>query len=249
MTQDFYDKVAKKFGNYTTPARYIQEFTSGEPEKIFKEKLLELSGKEKTVLDSGCGDGRFTLEIAPHYKKVIGNDISKLMLEAAVKLQEEKEITNVEFIEKPTNDLDFPQNSFDVIYARRSETNYQLFYKMLKPEGYFLAIDIGEKDTMDLKKIFGRGQNFGGFDESRMEREIIDTRNAGFEIIYAEEFYYNEYYLSYDDLDIFLQGVPIFKDYDSTEDRAHLEEYVKKFQKEKGIDLPRHRIVLVAKKA
>lgn len=246
MTQDFYDKVAKKFGNYSNPARYFQEFTSGAPEGIFKEKLLKLSGKEKTVLDSGCGDGRFTLEIAPYFKKVIGNDISKLMLKAAVKLQNEKGIKNVEFIEKPTNDLDYPQNSFDVIYARRAEANYPLFYKMLKPRGCFLAINIGEKDTKDLKIVFGRGQNYGKWNISTLNRDRENIEKAGFKIVYAEDFYYNEYYLSYDDLDIFLQGVPIFKDYDHQKDRKYLEEYVKKYQKEKGIDLPRHRYVVIA---
>ena len=248
MAQDFYDKVAKKFGNYSNPARYIQEFTSGEPEEIFKQKLIELSGKEKTVLDSGCGDGRFTLEIAPHFKKVIGNDISKLMLKAAVKLQKEKGVKNVEFIEKNIHSLIYPDNSFDVIYARRSPTEYPAFYKMLKPGGHFLYIGIGEKDTLDLKKTFGRGQNYGSWNESVLKREIGIIEKGGFKIIYAEDFYYNEYYLSYEDLDIFLQGVPIFEDYDSEKDRKYLEVYVKKFQKEKGIDLPRHRIILVARK-
>lgn len=248
MTQDFYDKVAKKFGNYHTPARSVSEFSNGEPEKIFKEKLLELGGKEKLVLDAGCGDGRFTLDISPHFKKVIGNDTSKLMLNAATKLQKEKGIQNVELIEKSTRSLNYPENYFDVIYARRAVVVCPLFYKMLKPGGYFLSIDIGEKDTKDLKLAFGRGQNYGKWDISTLERDIKEVQSAGFKIVYAKDFYYDEYYLSFQDLDTFLQGVPIFEDYDSKKDRRHLEEYVKKFQKEKGIDLPRHRVVLVAKK-
>ncbi len=249
MAQDFYDKVAKKFGNYSNPAQYIQEFRSGAPEEIFKEKLAGLSWKEKVVLDAGCGDGRFTLEIAPHFKKVIGNDTSRLMLNAARKLQKEKGIKNVEFIEKNTRELNYPKNYFDIIYARRAVLIYQLFYKMLKPGGYFLSIDIGEKDTKDIKVIFGRGQNYGKWDNSVLDRDVEDTKKAGFKIVYAQDFHYNEYYLSYKDLDTFLQGVPIFEDYDSEKDRKYLEEYVEKFQTEKGINLPRHRIVLVAKKA
>lgn len=248
MSIDFYDKVAKKFGNYSNPARCIQEFISGEPEKIFKEKLLEISGKAKTVLDSGCGDGRFTLLIAPHFKKIIGNDTSKLMLQSAVKLQKKKGIKNVEFIEKPTSDLDYPRNYFDVIYARRAVAIYPLFYKILKQGGYFLSIDIGEKDTMDLEKIFGRGQNIGGFDESRIKKEKKDIKDAGFKIIYTKDFYYNEYYLSYGDLDIFLQGVPIFQDYDSVKDEENLRKYTKEYETDKGIKLERHRVVIVAKK-
>lgn len=248
MSQDFYDKVAKKFGNYDNPAKYFQEFTSGAPEEIFKEKLLEISGKDKVVLDAGCGDGRFTLSIAPNFKQVIGNDTSKLMLAAAVKLQKEKNIENVEFIEKDTRDLDFPNEYFDIIFARRAVADYPLFYKMLKPGGYSLAIDIGEKDTKPLKEIFGRGQNYGHWNFSAMENEKKDAEEAGFKIIYCQEFYYNEYYFSYQDLDTFLQGVPIFEDFDSEKDKKLLEEYVKKYQTDKGINLPRHRFVLVAQK-
>jgi len=248
MAQDFYDKVAKKFGDYSTPAQYIQEFTSGEPEKIFKEKLLELSGKDKVVLDAGCGDGRFTLQIAPYFKKVIGNDTSKLMLNAALKLQKEKKIENVEFIEKNTRALNYPENYFDIIYARRAVAIYPLFYKILKPGGHFLTIDIGEKDTKPLKEIFGRGQNYGHWNFSAMELEKKDAEEAGFKIIFCKEYHYSEYYLSYKDLDIFLQGVPIFEDFDSEKDKKHLEEYVRKFQREKGINLPRHRVVIVARK-
>jgi len=248
MVQDFYDKVAKKFGNYSNPAKYIQEFPSGAPEEIFKDKLLELSGKDKVVLDASCGDGRFTLSIAPHFKKVIGNDTSKLMLNAAIKLQKEKGIKNVEFIEKNTRALNYPENYFDIIYARRAVAIYPLFYKMLKPRGYFLSIDIGEKDTKDIKVIFGRGQNYGKWNNSVLERDIREIKSAGFEVVYAEDFYYDEYYLSQKDLDIFLQGVPIFEDYDSEKDEKYLEEYVKKFQTRKGINLPRHRVVIVARK-
>ena len=207
-----------------------------------------MGGKDKIVLDAGCGDGRFTVQIAPYFKKVIGNDTSNLMLKAAIKLRDEKRIRNIEFIEKDTKSLDYPDKYFDVIFARRAVADYPLFHRMLKPDGYFLAIDIGEKDTKDIKEVFGRGQNYGKWNESFLKKEIGEAKKADFEIVYAEDFYYNEYYLSYEDLNIFLQGVPIFEDYDSVKDKKYLEEYVKKFQTEKGIDLPRHRIVVVVKR-
>lgn len=248
MSQNFYDKVAKKFGNYTTPAKSIDEFPNGKPEEVFRQKLLELGRKDKTVLDSGCGDGRFTLSIADNFEKVIGNDTSKLMLKAARKLQKEIGNKNVRFIEASTYDLNYPDNYFDVIYSRRSPTDYPLFHKMLKPGGYVLYIGIGEQDTKELKEIFGRGQNFGKWNTSELQKEKSDLEKAGFKMIYAQDFFYNEYYLSDKDLDIFLQGVPIFEDYDSEKDKKSLSEYIAKFKTEKGINLPRHRIVLVAQK-
>ena len=56
------------------------EGVAGDPEKIFKEKLLGLSSRDKTVLDIGCADGKFTLTIAPFFKKVYGIDTSKVNL-------------------------------------------------------------------------------------------------------------------------------------------------------------------------
>src|SRR5579859_6855841 len=55
-------------------------------------------------------------------------------------------------------------------------------------------------------------------------------------------------HFSFHDLDTFLQGVPIFEDFDSEKDRKSLEVYVARFQTEKGIHLPRHRFVVVAVK-
>ena len=49
MAKDFYDKVAKKFGGYGygngRKPIYKSEYPTDEPEKIFKEKLLDLKKK------------------------------------------------------------------------------------------------------------------------------------------------------------------------------------------------------------
>ena len=53
MAKDFYDKIAKKFGGYGygISPQYISEYPVGEPEKVFKERLLGLSSKNKIALD------------------------------------------------------------------------------------------------------------------------------------------------------------------------------------------------------
>lgn len=248
MGQDFYDKVEKKFGNYQNPARRIDEYPNGKPEEIFKKKLLKISGKNRVALDVGCADGRFTLSIAPNFKQIIAIDTSKGMLKAANRNQASGSIKNVDFVYQDVHKMDFSKDFFDVIYDRRGPDDYSLFYEQLKPGGFFLQVDIGEIDTKDLKVVFGRGQNFGEWDMSVLKKDIKEIEQVGFEIVFAKDFYYDEYYLSYKDLDVFLQGVPIFEDYNSKKDRKYLEEYVKKFQTAKGINLPRHRVVLVAKK-
>jgi len=248
MVNNFYDKVAKKFGRYHTGAKYTTEYPNGEPEKDFKEKLLKLSGKDKIVLDVGCADGRFTLSIAPYFLKVIAIDMSKGMLESAKKLQDEKVVTNVSYEKQDANRTTYSNDVFDIVYSRRGPTPFSEFHRLLKANGYFVGIDIGEKDCQEIKKIFDRGQGYGEWNTLRLEKDKQKLKDNKFEITFAQDYFYNEYYASYEDLDLFLQGVPIFEDFNSEKDKKFLEEYVAKFKTKKGIKFPRHRIVIVAKK-
>lgn len=67
--------------------------------------------------------------------------------------------------------------------------------------------------------------------------------------MYTKGFSYDEYYPSYSDLDLFLQGVPIFENYDSEKDKVYLEQYITAHSTERGILLQRHRVVIVAHKS
>lgn len=248
MKNNFYDKVAKKFGKYHTGARYITEYSNGEPEKVFKEKLLGLSSKDKTVLDVGCADGRFTLSIASYFKKVIAIDISTGMLNAARKIQEKSSVANVTFEKQNAEKTTYQNKMFDVIFSRRGPTPFSEFYRLLKPNGYFVGINIGEKDCVKIKKIFGRGQGYGKWNTSKLEKDKQKLKDTGFKVIFAQDYLYDEYYSSYEDLDLFLQGVPIFEDFDSEKDKELLQKYINRFQTKKGIQLSRHRVVIVAQK-
>jgi len=71
MNKDFYDKIAKQFGQYHTGAKHVQDYPRGDPEVVFKQKLLEYSGKDKVTLDIGCADGRFSIAVASNFKKLL----------------------------------------------------------------------------------------------------------------------------------------------------------------------------------
>lgn len=251
MTANFYDKMAKKFGGYGyghSSFKYISEYLCENPEKIFKEKLIELSDKNKKILDVGCGDGIFTFDMAKYYMDVTGIDFSKGLLEVAKKKQNELKINNCVFEFQDAEHTSFADNSFDVIFSRRGPTPYSEFYRLLKLNGHLVIITIGEKDTQTLKETFGRGQNYGDFNISRLKTDTEMIKNIGFKTIFAQDYYYDEYYPSYYDIDLFLQSVPIFEDFDSEKDRQFLEKYVTKFTTKKGIKLSRHRVIIVAQK-
>jgi len=250
MAQNFYDKVAKKFGGYGygTGPRYKSEYPEGNPEKIFKEKLLGMSSKGKIALDIGCADGKFTLSISPFFKKVYGIDTSKVNLDIAKSHNADERSKNIEYSLQDASNTSFEDSFFDIAYCRRGPTFYKEYYRILKTNGYYLEIGIGEMDTVELKKIFGRGQGFGKWNKPTLDENLKELRDLGFRVVLAENFHYFEYYPSYEEFDLFLQGVPIFEDFDSEKDKVLLQKYVEKFSTNKGIMLSRHRLVMVVQK-
>ena len=251
MTTSFYDKVANKFGGYAfgkSHVNHLSEYPNGDPELIFKEKLIGLASKKENALDVGCGDGKFTFHIAKYFLSIVGIDLSKELLFIAKQKQKIRKGNNIIFELQDARQTSFPDESFYLIFSRRGPTPFSEFYRLLKSGGYFVGINIGEKDCVEIKLIFGRGQGFKEWNTSRREKDNKELRNVGFEVVFAEDYYYDEFYASYEDLDLFLQGVPIFEDFDSEKDKRLLEEYVVKFKTEKGIRFPRHRVVTVSQK-
>jgi SAM-dependent methyltransferase len=251
MMINFYDKVAKKFGGYAFGSSHVRPYTEypdGDPEKEFKEKLLRLVGKKIHVLDAGCGDGKFAFENAQYFFHTTGIDVSKGLLKVAGEKQKILHVKNITFKCEDARKTSFPDASFDVIFSRRGPTPYGEFYRLLKPGGHFVGINIGEKDCQEIKVLFGRGQGYGEWNSSKLETDKEVLINAGFKIIFAKDYFCDEYYGSYEELDFFLQGVPIFEDFDSKKDESLLRQYERTFKTEKGIRLPRHRVVIVARK-
>lgn len=200
------------------------------------------------ALDVGCGDGKFAFGIAQNFQHIQGIDSSKELIKIALSKKEEFNVQNINFKLEDARKMSFPDGSFDIAFCRRGPSFYEEYYRVLKSGGYYLEIGIGEKDCADIKMVFGRGQNYGEWDNSRLTKDKEELNRISFKSIYAEDFIYSEYYPSIEALDDFLQGVPIFEDFDSEKDRAHLENYCAKFSSEKGILLPRHRVVYVVQK-
>jgi SAM-dependent methyltransferase len=210
MTGSFYDKVAKKFGALSPQVQHRTEYPAGEPEKLFEQKVLELGGKEKIALDAGCGSGGFTLRMAPHFRRIIGIDSSGERVTQARAEQQTQGIGNAQFERRVAEQSDFAPAAFDVVYSRRGPTPYDEFHRILKAGGHVLHIGIGEKDAWELKRIFGRGQGFWEWKTGALEQAEERLRHTGFQMVSGQEFLHDEYYASSHDLDLFLQGVPIF---------------------------------------
>ena len=112
MKQNKYDDKTffDKYGNMTRSKQGLEG--AGEWHE-FKKMLPDFEGKR--VLDLGCGFGwhcRFAVENGA--KSVTGVDISQRMLNAA---RNKTKSENIQYICMPIEDIDFPDNSFDVIIS------------------------------------------------------------------------------------------------------------------------------------
>lgn len=246
--QEFYNKVAKTFGGYRSKAIHKDYFPNGNPEEIFLEQLIKHSSKNKIALDIGCADGRFMLKVSKNFHKIFGIDISSEMLVKAKQFQEEQKISNVVFQEADAEKLSFLDKYFDLIYSRRGSSPYTEISRVIKQSGHYFEICIGEKDAKKLKEIFGRGQGFREWNNLISKTKTNSLITLGFKIVFVHDYFYSEIYPDIENLDLFLQSVPIFKDFDSQKDKNSLLSYIEKMKVPEGIELKRHRVVIVAEK-
>jgi ubiquinone/menaquinone biosynthesis C-methylase UbiE len=96
-------------------------FSKGEQLELFKQTYLDLLPPEKilfpkfikpghSVLDLGCGAGRTTAFIRKVTDKVIGTDISKVMIDTAIAKH-----PDIDFRVMDASAIDYPDESFDVV--------------------------------------------------------------------------------------------------------------------------------------
>lgn len=130
----------------------IRKYIVGEP------------GRKLKILDVGCGTGFFTILLARQGHEVIGTDLTPEMVEKSRILAKEEGIA-CEFLQMDAENLDFPDETFDVVISRNLtwtlpdvEHAYQEWIRVLKRGGILLNFDANYgmsdfADTKDLPKM------------------------------------------------------------------------------------------------
>ncbi len=129
-----------------TYSRNRQKYTS--TDQYLFEVLSEITLKDKTVLDYGCGDGSYSFMFEQHdTKQVFGFDISQEMIAIAHnKLAIYKKDARIQFIVGDGNSLPYADNTFDIVVANFVLVHFddlqkylQEVRRVLKDGGYFVA--------------------------------------------------------------------------------------------------------------
>ena len=158
---EYYDKQSAKVSGGPASA----DFEGFLPQRLasfqFCYKLLRDSCQGKIVLDFGCGNGVHSIFPAKKgAEKVIGIDLSEKSLQLArERIKKEGMEDKVEFILMDCEKMDFPDNSFDVIFDGGTFSSLDVknafpeLARVLKPQGYLLGIEtFGHNPFTNLKR-------------------------------------------------------------------------------------------------
>lgn len=108
------------------------------------------------VLDLGCGGGHVTYHVATVAEHVTAYDLCAEMVELVMQQAQQKSLHNVHGKVGAAEQLDFPDQSFDVVVSRYSAHHWhnlgqamQEIYRVLKPHGTVIFFDvIGSADPI-----------------------------------------------------------------------------------------------------
>lgn len=247
---EYYEKI----GNWD----FSQIKYSVEQEKDwdFYNKIKENSNLNSICLDLGTGGGEKLLKYYPRVGNVIGTDFSKEMIETANKNLKNSNKENVKFAVMNNLQIEFEDETFDIISARHTIINAKEIYRCLKPNGVLIIEGVDKNDCLELKDLFGRGQAYN--DEiSISKKDYNDLREAGFTNIEFEEIIQYEYYETEEDLLALLLKTPILDDFSELDnnfehkkviEKEIFDKYVQTHKSENGIKLKRVLYGIIAKK-
>ena len=171
----------------------------------FYQKILDLGLCKggQSILDIGTGTGVLPRNMYSYGGKWTGTDISAEQIEQAKKLSCGM---NIDYYAASAENIDFPDNSFDVITACQCfwyfnhEEVAPKFYRMLKPNGRLLILCMewlpyedavaGKSEELVLKY----SPDWSGAGEKMHPIEIPDCYKLSFDIVHHEEYILNVHF-------------------------------------------------------
>lgn len=245
--EDFYRRVGKLQGWDFSKLRYEVEDNS---EFNYFSTINNACNENTVLLDVGTGGGEKILRNLKLGVNLVGIDNCKEMIERAnenLKLYPERQ---ARFLLMDVKNLEFKDNTFDIVCSRHCWDNPKQAYRLLKKSGKYIAEEIEVEDCLELKKLFGRGQNFNRTDTNE-DSTVRALMAGGFQRkdIKTYKIRQSEYYKTEDDLLYLLMNTPILMDFLKVKgDETKFRKYVSQNTFDNGILLKRKLIGVVAEK-
>lgn len=132
---------------FKSAAKYYNRYRPQYPKQLFQllSEECELDGSGR-LLDVGCGTGFLTIPLSKYFDEAIGLDLSQEMLNEAKLAAEQKNCTNIKWIQGNAEHLGSNLGEFKMITAGRSlhwmdtTTILPQIYERLLPGGYVALV-------------------------------------------------------------------------------------------------------------
>ncbi|MBU3015115.1 methyltransferase domain-containing protein [Poseidonibacter lekithochrous] len=145
-------KVIEQFSKQAIPFKKIKGHYNSVDTII---SMSEVSKYDK-VLDLACGTGIVTCEFAKYAENVVGLDLTEAMINQAIEVQNENNLTNIKFELGNVHKLPYKDNTFDIVFTRYSFHHFldkkQVFEEMIrvcKSKGKVIVVDVALEDKYE----------------------------------------------------------------------------------------------------
>lgn len=215
-------------------------------------EILKHSGRNKKLLDVGCGTAFKLIPLAPHFQYIVGLDPSTSMLNAAQTNINHNNLTNVTLIEGRGECLPFSDKEFDVVTCMLSRWEISELHRVLKPDGIVIIEHIGCEDKKEFKLFFGRDEGGwrGQFINSSKEEFLnfyTQSFSKFFKNVHIQNGYWKTIYTKKGLIEL-LKQTPTIRNFNEYSDKIFLKSAIEKFSIDYGkIKLIQNRILIHAK--
>lgn len=182
----FWDRMARKYAAETISDQAGYERTLTRTKDYLK--------ATDAVLEFGCGTGSTALRLAPSTGSMIASDISAEMIAIAREKQGGAPDGRLEFVRAALEQLDYPDDAFDVVLAfnalhlmRNLKDSLWRTRRLLRPGGLFISKTPCLSDmspmiraAIPVMKLFGKAPEVSFFTARQLEAAIAAE---GFEIV------------------------------------------------------------------
>lgn len=201
------------------------------------------------VLDVGTGGGENFLALASHFGAGMGVDVDPAMIAAARRNQEQQQVTHVHFAVMAAEGLQVADESFDVILNRHSVVQVGEVVRVLKPGGYFIHQNVGQRNTANFFAAFGWSQQSFGDDSWPTVAQLAhDFQVAGCQIRAVAEYDVPYRFLDLPSFIFWCNAVPWPEPFDPDRHWPVINQILERYTTAQGIETNEHRELLIIQK-
>ncbi len=155
---DLFARIARRYDFLND----LQSFGLHRNWKRYVVKLAQIQSGDR-ALDLCCGTGDITFALAQRGADATGLDFSPQMLEVAAQrfARSKSKIKNLKFIQGDTQQLPFPENSFNVVtvgYGLRNLTSWERgvdeMFRVAKPGARLIVLDFGKPPNALWRTVY-----------------------------------------------------------------------------------------------